>query len=443
MVNPRRRLQHPKPRLTKEVEADLPRRQEGAGAEATALRSSPGRIEEDCPCAEDERWPGSVTLDDGRSRDIRCREKRGGSIPLEAGNSHSCLGDRTKIAPQPAREVEHLQSERRQARGPSPGDRRVGHHLQALARVQEVEKSAEALRGASAKRDLLGQRRRLCGRVVTPEVGYELMRSQRSKRRPQDRQRLPASTRHEKASAFQFHGPSVVDGSARRSILERMAAVICLEFDDTVVMDNLARLIFTRFAAPAWTDVQEEYRAGRLTIEQFHAAAFDLVDATGDEIRSFVRDRARVREGFLDLIDWAHWNGWLVAIVSTGFDLYVNTVLDDLGLDRVARHCGRTRFDYRWRVRYLSPRGIDVVDGFALSYVAAFRDAGDFVAYAGAHRSGLEAARLADAVFARGELLRLLGDQHERLTPFETFFDVVSVLDSKASGWLAAHAEQT
>lgn len=227
-----------------------------------------------------------------------------------------------------------------------------------------------------------------------------------------------------------------------RGYARSVAAVICLDFDDTIVLDNTARQIFEQFAGPGWQALQDEYRNGRLTVEQYNAAALDLVEAKEGELVAFVRDNARVRDGFFELIDWAHWHGWLVVVVSNGFDLYVDTVLGDLGVDRVARHTGRARFDYRWRVRYLSPRGIEVLEGFKLSYAAAFKNAGDFVVYVGDGASDVEAATLAQVVFARTTLLERLKDQHPRVYPFETFHDVVKVLDQEAEAWLASFSKR-
>ena len=49
----------------------------------------------------------------------------------------------------------------------------------------------------------------------------------------------------------------------------------------------------------------------------------------------------------------------------------------------MTRHCGRTRQVYRWRLTYASPRGVELEEGFLLSYAAALRDAGDLVVYVG------------------------------------------------------------
>ena len=214
-----------------------------------------------------------------------------------------------------------------------------------------------------------------------------------------------------------------------------MANILCLDFDDTIVMENAARLVFERFAAPHWREFEARYHDGQLSVEQFNAAVLDTIDAGGDELREFAVNAVTVRPGFIELLDWAHWNGWLATVVSNGFDFYVDGVLDSLGLDRVARHSGRTRQDYRWRVTYFSPRGVALEEGFKLSYAAAFQNAGDFVAYVGDGASDVPAARLAQAVFARDTLLQRLDGEHPRLFPFETFEDVTATLTAHATGW--------
>lgn len=208
-----------------------------------------------------------------------------------------------------------------------------------------------------------------------------------------------------------------------------MANILCLDFDDTIVLDNTARQIFERFAAPGWREHEARYQAGKLTVEQFNAAALDLVEAEPAEIKEFVLSVARPRDGLLELLDWAQWNDWLAMVVSNGFDIYVNPVLDSLGIDRVTRHAGRARFDYRWRVTYFSPRGVELQDGFKLAYAASLKNTGDVVTYIGDGESDVGAAMLAGRVFARSTLLERLSGVHPDVRPFETFHDVVASLN--------------
>jgi len=222
-----------------------------------------------------------------------------------------------------------------------------------------------------------------------------------------------------------------------------MANILCLDFDDTIVMGNTSRMVFERFASPEWREYHARYEAGRLTVEEYNVAALRTVTASRDELREFSAAAATLRPGFHELLDWAHWNGWLPVVVSNGFDFYVDAVLDKAGVDRVARHTARTRFDYRWLATYPSPRGVELLEGFKLSYAAAFQAMGDFVAYVGDGTSDIEAARRAQAVFARDTLLRALDGVHPRIYPFETFHDVVDVLEREADSWLASFSSTT
>lgn len=216
--------------------------------------------------------------------------------------------------------------------------------------------------------------------------------------------------------------------------------MLCFDFDDTIVLDNTARQIFERFAAEGWQESEAAYHAGQLSVEQFNAAALDLIDEPVDEMRAYVREVARVREGFLELLDWAHWHDWQAMVVSNGFDFYVDEVLDGLGLHRVVRHAGRTRRDYRWRVTYYSPRGIEVQERFKVSYAAALANAGDFVAYVGDGASDVEASRLARAVFARSTLLETIDGTRDRVFGFETFDDVRAVMERESEQWFSEAA---
>jgi 2-hydroxy-3-keto-5-methylthiopentenyl-1-phosphate phosphatase len=222
-----------------------------------------------------------------------------------------------------------------------------------------------------------------------------------------------------------------------------MAAVLCIDFDDTVVEQDIAAQILERFAASGWRTLRADMAAGRLSLEQYSAAALDMVEAEAGELVAFALSEARPRPGFLELLDWAHWNDWLPVVLSNGWDLYIDPILDQMGVTRVVRHCGRARFTYRWRLRYLSPRGIEVADGFKLSYVASYRDQGDFVAYVGDGRSDVAPARISQAVFARDLLLETLADEHPQLHRFETFHDVVAILDRDASTWLKSFSSTT
>jgi 2-hydroxy-3-keto-5-methylthiopentenyl-1-phosphate phosphatase len=86
---------------------------------------------------------------------------------------------------------------------------------------------------------------------------------------------------------------------------------------------------------------------------------------------------------------------------------------------------------------------VELESGFKLSYAGTFKNAGDFVVYVGDGRSDVEAAQLEPVVFARDTLWAELKDEHPRIYPFETFHDVIAVLNREADGWLASFSSTT
>ena len=228
-----------------------------------------------------------------------------------------------------------------------------------------------------------------------------------------------------------------------------MANILCLDFDDTIVLDNTLRQLLGRFGTVSDEEhaalVDEPRRRGELTVEQGNIRSLECIDAevSDADLAAYVIEVARPRAGLQELCDWALWNEWLVVCVSLGFDIYVNPVLDSLGLDRVARHVGRTSRAYKRQLRYDSPRGIQVESGFKVSYARAFKDAGDYVVYFGDGESDIDAARLAPVVFARSTLLERLAGEREGVYPFETFDDAITVLDKEAEGWLRSFSSTT
>lgn len=214
-----------------------------------------------------------------------------------------------------------------------------------------------------------------------------------------------------------------------------MANVLALGFDGTIVENHLHAEIYDHFAPAEREAGFSAFAAGEISAEEFHAQTIDLIEADEAEIRDFALAHAIPRPGLVDLVNWAEGDGWMPAVLSSGFDFVIGAVLKELGLTHLVRHAGRARKHYRWRVKYLSPRGIELASGFQQSYVRAFQSVGDFVAFGGSAISDREAAVAADAAFVRGDLTSQAQGTSFRSYPFETFFDVKEAMQRESEGW--------
>ena len=214
-----------------------------------------------------------------------------------------------------------------------------------------------------------------------------------------------------------------------------MASVLCLDFDNVIVEQDLTALILERFDPGGLDECRASAEGARI---RFLQSAFARVEASPEEILAFVRETARPREGLAALCDWCRDHDWMPVIVSHGFGFAVGAVLHDLGLDRVPFHAGRARFAYRWRLSYLSPRGVELQDGFQLSYVSSLRQAGDFVAMVCGPHTSTEAAKAANVVFVPALSAASPASGAPRSYEWRTFADVLAVLDRDSRSWPVA-----
>jgi 2-hydroxy-3-keto-5-methylthiopentenyl-1-phosphate phosphatase len=193
-----------------------------------------------------------------------------------------------------------------------------------------------------------------------------------------------------------------------------------LDFDGTVTLEDVADSLLLRFGALGEREIEDSYRPGVLT-EEWVARAFSRVRSPWPDLRRFVLESARMRPGFPAFVDACRRRGVIVEIVSGGLDFYLDLLLEKWGLPDLPRYCARTR---RTRgglsVRYPFLQG-ETLEAFKLRRVLAARSQGRRVLFAGDGTSDLSAARSADAVFARGHLLRHCRRLGLSAAPLRTF----------------------
>ena len=102
-----------------------------------------------------------------------------------------------------------------------------------------------------------------------------------------------------------------------------MASVLWLDFEGVVVEAGLTDAIIAEFGT-ASADAE-----GADGSERSLAAAIAEFEAPREEVESRVRELARLRPGFEELVGWAQWHGWLPIVISTAPDVCVETVLED------------------------------------------------------------------------------------------------------------------
>ena len=205
-----------------------------------------------------------------------------------------------------------------------------------------------------------------------------------------------------------------------------MKAIIQSDFDGTIIMNNMSILLREQFASSEWRAIEADYLAGRLTVEESNRRQYLLIKEPREVLQSFVLQNISIRGGFKDFVKLCRSNGLRLAIVSSGLDFYIETVLKGIGAPEIEVYCARTAFGQDGiAVQYLDPEGHPITDGFKQRYLHWLRNQGGPIIYIGDGLSDLDAAIAADHVFATDHLHRLLEKASLPHYTFSCFDEVI------------------
>ena len=214
-----------------------------------------------------------------------------------------------------------------------------------------------------------------------------------------------------------------------RSASGRPHLAVLTDFDDTAAVQNVAELLLNRFGAPDWMDVRQRFRDGHIDLKEYQEITFKSIQADRATMQSYVKEHANLRPYFQEIWGFCQANGFPMAVVSQGLDFYIQALLDKEGLGRVPIYAVNTEFQngeisYQYEYNYPGKEPEGNSKGFV---VKSFQQRGCHVFFAGDGRSDLEAAQVADTVFAHSTLAKFCDDEG---IPYNRFQDFGAMLVS-------------
>ena len=208
-----------------------------------------------------------------------------------------------------------------------------------------------------------------------------------------------------------------------RSASGRPHLAVLTDFDDTAAVQNVAELLLNRFGAPDWMDVRQRFRDGHIELKEYQEITFRTIRADRAPMQAYVKEHASLRPYFQEVWGFCQANGFPMAVVSQGLDFYIQALLDKEGLGRVPIYAVNTEFQngeisYQYEYNYPGKEPEGNSKGFV---VKSFQQRGCHVFFAGDGRSDLEAAQVADTVFAHSTLAKFCDDEGIPYNHFQDF----------------------
>ena len=216
----------------------------------------------------------------------------------------------------------------------------------------------------------------------------------------------------------------------------RVKCRLLVDFDGTIASVDTTDLLLERFAAPAWRDIEEDWKAGRIGSRECMVRQIDLVRASPAEIDEFVAG-IEIDAGFPGFVALCARLGHTIQVVSDGLDCTVAAVLRRFGLDLpFTANRLEWRGKDRWRLAF--PHARSDCQALAGNCKCAFTAEAPrkLSIVVGDGRSDFCVAGRADLVLAKGALLDHCRQHHLPHFAFAEFAEATNIL----AGWLEERA---
>ena len=237
-------------------------------------------------------------------------------------------------------------------------------------------------------------------------------------------------------------GDASASGGEKAARKDLPPAIIC-DFDDTIAIENVAELLLEHCSSDAtWQQLRQQSRDKLISLKEYQERAFLSVRKGREEMQAVVKAKANLRPHFKDLRDYTRRLDIPLAIVTVGLDFYVDALLAREGLEDLPRYAATATFTngtisygypYPWDGTGASTEEVCSQWGTCkCSILNRYKQKGHSIFYVGDGRSDMCPASLADHIFARSYLAELCQENDLSFTPFESFMDVIRVLETRA-----------
>lgn len=222
-------------------------------------------------------------------------------------------------------------------------------------------------------------------------------------------------------------------GQAGKSMSKRK--IIFCDFDGTITEKDNIIDIMKNFAPRGWEYTKDQILKQEISIREGVGKLFSLIPSNKkNEIADYVLSTAKLREGFKDFVAYTKENNIPLYIVSGGIDFFVYPMLNGI-INKEQIYCNGSSFQGE-KIQILWPHSCDsgcnndcgcckptILRGFDSSTYEKIV-VGDSI-------TDLQAAKIADKVFARDYLIEKCKQHHIPFIPFSTFYEIIEFLEEK------------
>ena len=200
---------------------------------------------------------------------------------------------------------------------------------------------------------------------------------------------------------------------------------VLTDFDGTVTPQNVMDSLYTKFAGPSVRSIMQRWIRGEISTMEEVEGVFRTVTATRQEMEAYLQ-KFDIDPGFKPLKALCRERDYPFAIVSDGLRWYIDYILALYGVEGIKVYASDIffmdigyRFEYPWFDPAYPLRGVAKP-----MIVKDYQSKGYHVVFIGDGLSDVEAAGVADVVYAKDVLLEQARERGIEVREFRELNDV-------------------
>ncbi|MDM5198567.1 2-hydroxy-3-keto-5-methylthiopentenyl-1-phosphate phosphatase [Fictibacillus enclensis] len=211
--------------------------------------------------------------------------------------------------------------------------------------------------------------------------------------------------------------------------------IIFCDFDGTITEKDNIIDIMKNFAPEGWEQIKDKILNQEISIRGGVGQLFSLIPSgQKEEIIQYVLSTAKIRDGFEEFVQYTKDQSIPLYVVSGGIDFFVYPILKNI-VDEEQIYCNGSSFAGE-TIEILWPHSCDSQCSNDCgcckpAILRSFDSASYRKIVIGDSITDLQAAKMADKVFARDFLKEKCEQENIAFEPFTTFYDIISYLQIK------------
>jgi len=214
---------------------------------------------------------------------------------------------------------------------------------------------------------------------------------------------------------------------------EKKLRVVFCDFDGTITENDNIVSIIRHFEPPGWDKIVQDVIHERKSIRQGVGEMFALLPSSlQEEVIQYAVTQARIRPGFEQFVQFCQAEGIELYITSGGIDFFVYPLLKPFQIPADHIYCNGSDFSgdkiqITWP-HYCQPPCTNDCGMCKTTIVRRFpKDQYERIVI-GDSVTDFTAAKLADFVFARAQLIERCDELQLPYAPFQTFYHIIEHL---------------